>query len=193
MRILLLTGVQPKSETEMKSFTRNDRLQIVPAEDKTGLPLYDVICGDEKIRRNVTSEEVMRDFKLVPPPPVPKAPEIGDPWTYVVHTDRHACYLEEISRNGTQLTLREAKATLLNGANSGHPQALDFSPGGFCGHTSGEQIWKIEKNPDGVGAIHKVSLRFVNGHPIWKLVGDSAKSPGCKAFPGHTHYYDFNF
>ena len=191
MRILLLTGVQPIPENRMNPFTKNDRLQIKPAEDKTGLLLYDVMCSDEVLRRNLTAEEVMKDYKVVPPPPEPKAIEVGDKWTFIVYSDRHACYVEEISKNGQQLVLREAKATLLNGANSGHPEALQFSPGGFLGHTSGEQIYEIEPNPE--GAIRRVSLRFVNGRPKWKQVGEPAKSPGCCAVPGHSHYYDFNF
>lgn len=165
-----------------------------PAEGKTGLPLFDIFCDDEPIRRNVTAEHAKRDFREIElPPPNPQLPEVGDKWTFTLATDSHACYVESVNKKGTVLLLREAKATLLNPPNSDKPNALHFSPGGFCGHTSGEQEWHIEPNAPGIGRLYKVSLRFLGTQPVWKECGHPTRSPGMSACPGHHHHYDFNF
>lgn len=167
-----------------------------PAAAKTGLPLFDIFSGDELIRQNQTVAAVVRDFQneVELPEAQPHMPEVGDKWTFTLHSDSHACYIESVNKKGTRFVLREAKATLLNGANSGKPNALNFSPGGFCGHMSGEQEWHIEPNEPGVGGLYKISLRFLkSGIPVWKECGHPTRSPGCCAVPGHYHHHDFNF
>ena len=54
----------------------------------------------------------------------------------------------EVVRRVSPITLevREMKATLLNGLDSGRPDALKFSPGGFCGHTSGHQRYAFSSD-----------------------------------------------
>jgi len=109
---------------------------------------------------------------------------INDPVTYTVYTG----WVSKVSKSGKTIEVEFAKATLLNGPNSGHPQALRFSQGGFVGHTSGQQIWQLERSPN------PSKLKFtkrVNGQ--WKVAGVATNSPGCVLRPGHRHYYDFNF
>ena len=114
--------------------------------------------------------------------------KVGDPVTYTIYTDRDCGWVKEVSPNGKTILVEFAEQKLLNGANSGAPDALQFEPGGFCGHTSGEQRWEITRaqNP----AIQKFTLRK-NG--VWKMPGNSSKSPGCVLTGGHHPYYDFNF
>lgn len=113
---------------------------------------------------------------------------INDPVTYTSYTDSHAGWVTKVSPNGKTVEVELAEATLLNGPNSGEPDALTFSPGGFCGHVSGTQRWKIERatNP----ARLKFTLRKNN---MWKIAKHGTKSPGCVLHKGHSHYYDFNF
>lgn len=115
--------------------------------------------------------------------------EVGDHCTYRIHTDCRAQVVIEVSPNGKTIKVQECNAKLLNGAGSGEPDALNFSPGGFFGHTSGEQRWEI--TPNEKGAITKVTFRDKSAR--WKSVGHGAFSPGCEVSGGWSHYYDFNF
>lgn len=112
----------------------------------------------------------------------------NDPVTYTIYTDSEAGWVTKVSPNGKTIEVELAKATLLNGPNSGEPDALSFSAGGFCGHTSGTQRWKLERSPDSKKL--KFTLRKNNQ---WKIAGHATNSPGCVLRPGHHHYYDFNF
>lgn len=117
---------------------------------------------------------------------------VGDKATFTVHTDSKAGYIIAVSKNGKQVTWQECKAELLNGANSGESDALHFSPGGFVGHTSGVQRWKIEADPN--GRIEKFSARTLHDGSIrWKLVNHPTTSPGCYLNDGHHPHYDFNY
>jgi hypothetical protein len=84
--------------------------------------------------------------------------------------------------------LARDKAELLNGVNSGEEDALHFSPGGFCGHTSGEQRWKL--TPDTKGRGNTYSLRK-NGK--WIRVGDKDKDGERATIGERRHFHDFNF
>jgi hypothetical protein len=119
------------------------------------------------------------------PPPV--AP--GDFVTYTIWTDRVVYEVLEVKANGKTLELREAAARLLNGPNSGEPDALHFSPGGFFGHTSGAQRWEVK--PDRDGQRLRVTWRPAIG--AWKPVGIRTSSPGCRIRPGAHPHHDFNF
>lgn len=92
-----------------------------------------------------------------------------------------------IERTATRITVRTDTATLLNGPDSGEPDALTFTPGGFCGHTSGVQRWEHTPDPDGV--IYMYTLRK-NGR--WVLLG--APANGRQLLVGkRAHHYDYNF
>ena len=113
---------------------------------------------------------------------------VNDPVTYTTYSDGEAGWVTKVSASGKTIEVEFAEATLLNGPNSGQLDALQFNAGGFCGHTSGVQRWKLERAPD--SRKSKFTLRK-NGQ--WKIAGHPTKSPGCVLRPGHHHYYDYNF
>lgn len=126
--------------------------------------------------------------------PIEKNPvdelKVGDGLTYCIFTDRRAGTV--IARTEKTITMRCDKATLLNGYESGEPDALMFTKGGFVGHTSGTPRYSYEPDPE--GAVHKFSRReFASGRVVYKLVGHGKKSPGCSAIAGRHEHYDFNF
>ncbi len=107
--------------------------------------------------------------------------------TRLGYSDAHAGFVTSVTNDGKRLTFSEGKAELLNGPDSGEPDALAFSPGGFVGHTSGNQRWKISIE---VGAGHQVFTLRQNGR--WVREGESMKN-GSRLIVGHSHHYDFNF
>ena len=108
------------------------------------------------------------------------------------YSDSHAATVVSISKSGKRVTLRADTATLLNGATSGEPDALQCSPGGFCGHTSGTQRWAYEPDPN--GSEQEFSLRTLpNGEPRWVRVGESLRGGATASLNGRFHHYDFNF
>jgi hypothetical protein len=97
---------------------------------------------------------------------------VGTGCTYRVWTDTHACTVIEVSANGKLVTVQEDKATRTD--RNGLSESQDYT---------------YER--DLSGSIHKFSLR-ANGH--WKLVGQSAKSPGgTLSFGGRRSYRDPSF
>lgn len=108
-----------------------------------------------------------------------------------VTTPPPAATVIKVSPNGRTVIVRYCEQKLLNGSNSGHPEALTFTPGGFCGHVEGRQIWKVTSDP--AGATAKFSLRKVGPYWRWKLAGTTAASQGNTLKPGHRPHYDFNF
>lgn len=121
------------------------------------------------------------------------APVVNGPATYTLATDSHACTVVAIDRKGTRVTLRRDKATLLNGAFTGEPDALRFEPGGFVGHTSGTQRYAYEPDPNGETYVVTRRVRR-NGEVVWKAVGHGTNSPGLRAhFRSRREHYDFNF
>jgi hypothetical protein len=118
--------------------------------------------------------------------------QIGDLATHNVYTDCHAGRVIEVLNGGKKVVLQYDEATLLNGCGSGEPDELQFSAGGFVGHTSGEQRWKCEPNPNGSRVTFTLRTRK-DGSGVWKKVGHGTNSPGNSLIPGSHHYYDFNF
>jgi len=115
---------------------------------------------------------------------------VGDVATILCFSDRKAARVIAVNSKGTRITLQEDKAELENGVNSGAEDALKFEPGGFFGHTSGAQRWKLTPDPD--GATRDYSLREVGGEKRWIRVGDTKR--GERALVGVQHHsYDFNF
>lgn len=97
---------------------------------------------------------------------IPDKFQPGDKCHICYYSDVHSCTVITVSDCGKIITVQKDKCSILNGVNSGHPEALRFSPGGFCGHTSGKQIWDIKPDPE--GQILKYSFRK-NG--MWAKVG----------------------
>jgi len=90
--------------------------------------------------------------------------------------------------SGKKIVCQEDKATLLNGPQSGEPDALQVYPGGFCAHVEGTQRYAYERNPE--GRTYTATLRK-NGK--WVLVGESAKG-GTRIHVGQRRkHYDYNF
>jgi hypothetical protein len=115
--------------------------------------------------------------------------KVGDKATHTTHTDSHAGYIVHVSPNGKTVLFARAEAKLLNGANSGEPDALEFSSGGFVGHTSGTQRWEIADKPN-ESHRDKFTLR---GNGRWKVAGGGTYTPGNTLSAGHYHHYDYNF
>ncbi len=84
----------------------------------------------------------------------------------------------------------EDEAKLLNKAGSGEADALNFSPGGFVGHTSGTQ--RYEYSP-GSGPEIKFTFR---GTGRFKQAGASTRG-SLRAWGNLSHgrrkHYDYNF
>ena len=124
-------------------------------------------------------------------------PTIGMGATFTLWTDCYACTVAGIKRNkagvATTVTLRRDTATLLNGFNSEATDKLQFSPGGFFGHTSGEQRYSYTPNPE--GELIEISRRVRrDGTVTWKKVGTGTNDQGGNARFGARHeHYDFNF
>lgn len=104
--------------------------------------------------------------------------EVGDEVTLSGYSDCEAYTV--IARTLCTLTLQADKATLLNGANSGQPDALQFAPGGFVGHTSGRQRWQCERDTSG---------RTVRAH----FTKRGWQADGKRVSAGRFPHYDFNF
>ena len=103
---------------------------------------------------------------------------VGDGATLVGWSDLHAYTV--IARTAKTLTLQRDVAKLLNGYDSGEPDALQFAPGGFCGHTSGAQRYAYEQDQNG----HKIVARLTKRG--WAVNGQ-------RIIAGRAEHYDFNF
>lgn len=115
--------------------------------------------------------------------------KIGDKATHTTHTDRYAGYITHVSPSGKAVIFARAESRLLNGINSGEPDALTISYGGYVGHTSGTQRWEVAEVPM-EGYRDKFTLRS-NGR--WKVSGGGTHTPGNTLNAGHSPYYDFNY
>lgn len=115
--------------------------------------------------------------------------KLGDKATHTIHTDSHAGYITHVSPNGKTVIFARAEAKLLNAPNSGAPDALHVSPGGFAGHTSGTQRWEVADKPM-EGYRDKFTLRTTGR---WKIAGGGTYTPGNSLTAGHYPHYDYNF
>jgi hypothetical protein len=116
--------------------------------------------------------------------------KIGDGITVRVYSDRDAYTV--LSRSTTRITLQEDTATLLNGFDSGEPDALKSYPGGFAAHVEGRQRYSYERNSR--GRRIKISRRTLkSGKVIWKQTGSATRSPGGEASAGRHKFHDYNF
>lgn len=113
--------------------------------------------------------------------------EVNSPATVCGYSDRHAGFISSVNKSGTKVTFRYGTAKLLNGVDSGEKDALQFSPGGFVGHTSGTQRWEIKDTNE--EASRTFTLRK-NGK--WIESGQTLTG-GARLVAGHSHHYDYNF
>lgn len=99
-----------------------------------------------------------------------KTPKVGDPATYILWTDRYACTVVEVKRNGKELVLQRDKATRVRGSDWSEPQVYTF-----------------ERDPE--GDLFRVSRRkSINGKYIWVQVG-CKPGTGCVATVGTRQEY----
>ncbi len=127
--------------------------------------------------------------------------KVGDRATVCGYSDRQSYTVIAVTR--TSITLQRNKATLLNGANSGEPDALVVTPGGFCCHTEGEQRYLVEVNPEGhIIKAHmkrkprKVLSAYGTAETDWEHTYEEAadfRHHSSRVVPGCSEYYDFNF
>lgn len=112
--------------------------------------------------------------------------QVGDGVRWIIYSDVEPGYVK--SRTEKTMIVERAGAELLNGFNSGEEDALKFAPGGFAGHTSGEQRYRFYHIE---GASTLKFTRRSNGD--WKLAGHPTRSPGMKLYLGIGKHYDYNF
>ena len=112
-------------------------------------------------------------------------PTLGLGANVFAYSDVSAYTVVSISASGKRCTIQRDTVRLLNGANSGEPDALQFSPGGFVGHTSGTQRHSYERDTD--GHTLTVSLRK-DGK--WRTAGAHGQRV---VFGERSEHYDFNF
>ena len=116
--------------------------------------------------------------------------KIGDGISFSVGSDVKAGTVTRVSASGKTVWFQEDDATLLNGIDSREADALQFSPGGFMGHTSGVQRYSYR--PCVGSALVRASLRTKsNGKQVWKIAGTSTSSWDV-VFPGRHKHYDYN-
>lgn len=121
-------------------------------------------------------------------------PKVGDGATVRGWSDRYACTIIEVSKSGKSVKIQRDKATLLNGPDSGEPDALKVYPGGFAAHVSGTQRYSYEPDPEGV--IYEVSYRKPstwNADGCWVIKGESVRGGRRVTMGQRYEYYDYNF
>ena len=104
---------------------------------------------------------------------------VGSGVTVRCYSDRKAATV--IKRTARTVTVRYDKQTLLNGGDSGEPDALVFRVGGFCAHVTGRQRWSCEEDPNG----RTETFRLTKGGWTHK--------DGFSLVLGRTPHHDFNF
>lgn len=117
----------------------------------------------------------------------PVAFKVGEGVSWNGWSDTYPGYVVSVSKSGARVSVQAAKATLLNGFGSGEEDALEFTPGGFVGHTSGRQRYSFEPNPE--GEIVTFSRRQ-NGR--FYQVGTSGRN-GVRLSAGIAKHHDYNF
>lgn len=110
-----------------------------------------------------------------------------DAATVNFYSDRVAATI--ISETPREITVRTDKAKLLNGPESGEPDAMTCTPGGFAGHFSGVQRYEYFSDP--VGGEYTFTKRR-SGR--WVKKGDPDDRGSTTLTIGRrVHYHDFNF
>lgn len=111
-------------------------------------------------------------------------PVVGMGATICGYSDRMACTIIAVSKSGRTITIQRDTATLLNGVDSKAEDALEFSPGGFVGHTSGTQRYEYKR--DEKGSTYRASIRK-DGK--WRLASCTSRV----LLDMRDEHYDFNF
>lgn len=116
---------------------------------------------------------------------------VGDGVCWSAGTDVESGTVVGLANNGRTVLVVEDEAVLMNGAGSDAPDALTFTPGGFVGHTSGQQRWEFKP---GDGPVMRFNFRPATGQ--FKLAKTSTtgsmRSWGVLR-AGRSKHFDFNF
>lgn len=122
---------------------------------------------------------------------IENTPIVGEGANVFGYSDVMAYTVISVNKTGTVAIIQRDKATLLNGYNSGAPDALHFEPGGFCGHTSGVQRYSYERDPE--GETLRITLRTKGQHAgTWRTKGSGTGAARVR-FGERREHYDFNF
>jgi hypothetical protein len=113
-------------------------------------------------------------------------PPVGTGATWNGYSDHYAGTIVKVTAKTIQV--QEDRADLLNGFKSGEPDALVFTPGGFCGHTSGFQRYTYTPDPE--GEIVTFTLRS-NGQ--WVKAKTPARSGPRLRIGVRSKHHDYNF
>lgn len=118
-------------------------------------------------------------------------PVVGEGANVFGYSDVMAYTVISVNKTGTVAVIQRDKATLLNGHNSDAADKLSFSPGGFCGHTSGSQRYSYERDPN--GETLRITLRAGGKFEgTWRTKGNNSGAMRVRFGERHEHY-DFNF
>lgn len=113
--------------------------------------------------------------------------KVGDRVSFGGYSDVYPATV--IKRTPKSVTVRKDKGRLLNGANSGEPDALKCYPGGFAAHFEGTHRYEIMEDPEG----SKVKFTWREKAGMWVMVGDDPRTAGGKLMEGWSMYHDLNF
>lgn len=128
---------------------------------------------------------------------MPNPYTVGDGATLCGYSDHHAYTV--IKTTAQSITMQRDKATLLNGMNSGEPDALVCHPGGFAGHVEGIQRYAYEPDPNGEICVARMTKKT---RKAWTKQEDGSYKDvihanfknGCSTvLPGRREHYDYNF
>ena len=112
-------------------------------------------------------------------------PQIGMGATEICWSDCHAYTIIAVSPSGKTIMLQRDEASLLNGVESGEPDALICTPGGFAAHVEGLQRYAYARNTQGL--IRKATLR---NDGKYGMVGSSRSNIRIGV---RNEHYDYNF
>lgn len=128
---------------------------------------------------------------------MPNPYKVGDGATLCGYSDRYAYTV--IAVTPQSITLQRDRTTLLNGFDSGEPDALVCFPGGFAGHVEGTQRYAYERDPN--GEIIKARM-IKRPRKVWTEGPDGTysdvlhpnfKNGSSTVIPGRHEHYDYNF
>lgn len=119
--------------------------------------------------------------------------KVGDGATINCYSDRQACTI--VKRTDKKIWVQRDKSTLLNGVNSGEPDALHFAAGGFIGHTSGKQRYSYERNTEAsiVCYSRRTWVNYYDRKEYVRYVRVGEPRNGQSISAGRHEHYDFNF
>ncbi len=121
--------------------------------------------------------------------------KVGDRVGCRVHTDIDPGTV--VKASATRATVQLHSYKLLNGPNSGAPDAMTFSPGGFCGHTSGTPRYEIDfdSNNGTVEISFRKGAQLNGQRGVWYRSGYAGGRAqlGGVVYVGAVVNYDYNF